>query len=261
MKEYLRTKLRNFVLRHRDIFTHNLFFPAEPQSNDLIIGDLKTAAIAPDGLPATPQDLWVGYGNTLDVYIESGANNVATMFSILGKSDYKNVLDFGCAAGRMIRHIKSDGWGVDISARHINWCKQNLPHGFATITTVPHLPFRDDSFDLVFAGSVFTHLDDLADAWLLELGRVCSGDVFLTIHDENTMRLLQTKKYRDLYVAGKLDGHTPNFKMLSIGRDTDSQVFYSREHFQKMFERVFDLTAIVDEAYGPHTAFAGKKRS
>jgi len=34
------------------------------------------------------------------------------------------------------------------------------------------LPFEDSSFDLVYCGSVFTHVSDLADAWFLELRRI-----------------------------------------------------------------------------------------
>jgi ubiquinone/menaquinone biosynthesis C-methylase UbiE len=65
-------------------------------------------------------------------------------------------------------------WGVDINARHINWCQLNLrpPFSFATTTTAPQLPFEDGYFDLIYSGSVFTQLSDLADAWILELRRV-----------------------------------------------------------------------------------------
>jgi ubiquinone/menaquinone biosynthesis C-methylase UbiE len=93
--------------------------------------------------------------------------------------DGNRVLDLGCASGRMIRWLNDFAeqckiWGVDISAEHIIWCQQRLspPFNFATITTAPHLPFEDRYFDLIFAGSVFTHIADLADAWLLELKRI-----------------------------------------------------------------------------------------
>jgi ubiquinone/menaquinone biosynthesis C-methylase UbiE len=65
-------------------------------------------------------------------------------------------------------------WGVDINARHIVWCQENLipPFNFATVTIEPHLPFKDEYFDLIYCGSVFTHIDDLAYTWLLELKRI-----------------------------------------------------------------------------------------
>jgi len=76
-------------------------------------------------------------------------------------------------------------WGVDISARHIVSCQENLnpPFNFATVTTQPHLPFEDRYFDLIYCASVFTHIDDLADAWLLELKRVThpGGRAYITL--------------------------------------------------------------------------------
>jgi ubiquinone/menaquinone biosynthesis C-methylase UbiE len=101
----------------------------------------------------------------------------------------------------MLRHVpefapKAELWGVDISAQHVQWCVNNLtpPMHFATTTTIPHLPFEDRYFDLVFCGSVFTHIEDMQQSWLLELGRVLRplGKLFMTIHDEHTVALLDT---------------------------------------------------------------------
>ena len=52
--------------------------------------------------------------------------------------------------------------------------------------------FSDSYFDLIFTGSAFTHIDDLAEAWLLELRRLLSekGRVYITIHDRHTIALL-----------------------------------------------------------------------
>ena len=112
----------------------------------------------------------------------------------------------------MIRHLEdfaesSEIWGLDINAEQIFWCKQHLdpPFHFATTTTIPHLPFEDGYFDFVYAGSVFTHIDDLADSWLLELRRVLSRDgrLYVTIHDNRTIELLNTL-YRDLRLSRAL---------------------------------------------------------
>ena len=108
----------------------------------------------------------------------------------------KRILEFGCAAGRMIRHLpeiapNAELWGVDQNAERIRWCIENLTPAihFATTTMVPHLPFEDRYFDLIFCGSVFTHIEDIQESWLLELGRVLrpSGKLYITIHDEHTV--------------------------------------------------------------------------
>lgn len=92
----------------------------------------------------------------------------------------KRILDFGCGAGRTLRHFVGEAeadtevWGVDIDAPSIAWMKQNLcpPLNVTVSGTAPPLPFKDDSFDLIWAVSVFTHLTDQSVPWLLELHRI-----------------------------------------------------------------------------------------
>ena len=222
-----------------------------------------------DPLPIPPKRLWLGYN-----YPVHGADHVRTMLAIAESSGYRpsagdRILDLGCGAGRMIRHLAPlaadcEIWGADISAEHIQWCKARLspPFRFATTTKVPHLPFEDRSFALVYCGSLFTHIDDLADAWLLELHRILApgGRLFVTIHDERTLELLGGKRYGGSPLAVQLGRHpfgcgvAGDFAMFTIGRDDGSQVFYRREHFLAMAAPMFDLLSVSEEAYFYQTA-------
>jgi ubiquinone/menaquinone biosynthesis C-methylase UbiE len=112
------------------------------------------------------------------------------------------ILDFGCGAGRMIRWLGDsvegcEVWGVDIQSEHIMWCQQHLspPFKFATVTTAPHLPFEDRYFDLIYCGSVFSHIDDLADACLLELKRILQpgGRLYITVHEKHSLQQYLTR--------------------------------------------------------------------
>lgn len=240
----------------------------------------RSATGPSDGMTAIPpRHLWHGYGETAEEYLATGRQHVGAMIDLLGDSDFKiaaghRILDFGCASGRMIRHLAESAgaceiWGTDINAEHIYWCQRHLspPFHFATTTTIPHLPFEDRYFDLVYAGSVFTHIDDLADAWLLELGRVLkpAGRLYLTIHDEHTLELLETE-WRESALAERVrlhtsvDGVVPDFAMLVIGRDTRSQVFYSMDHFRNKLEPVYEILSVTAEAYGYQTALVAKRR-
>jgi SAM-dependent methyltransferase len=91
----------------------------------------------------------------------------------------KRVLDFGCGAGRTLRHFQPEAGqaefvGCDIDAESIGWVNSHLSGTARGVVSGewPPLPFADDSFDLVYALSVFTHLTDSWSAWLLELRRV-----------------------------------------------------------------------------------------
>jgi SAM-dependent methyltransferase len=116
------------------------------------------------------------------VYEQRGAEARAALEELLG-DDWsfagKRVLDFGCGAGRTLRHFLGEAgadaevWGADIDAPSIDWLAANLcpPLHAVRCEPDPPLPFADGSFDLVWALSVFTHLVEPM-RWLAELHRV-----------------------------------------------------------------------------------------
>jgi len=231
------------------------------------------------GLAVPPSELWLGYGEAEEEYLSGGEKDVRIMLELAKASGFlfterKRILDLGCGAGRMLRHLKElsescEIWGTDICAEYIYWCKQHLspPFHFATTTTIPHLPFEDRYFDFIYCGSLFTHIDDLAEAWLLELRRVLSstGRLYLTIHDNHTMELF-AQRYRDHWLAKWMESHDlyvrskDSMGMLAIGRDSGSQIFYDIDYFCKTVESVYDVLSITQEAYGYQTGILLKTK-
>jgi 2-polyprenyl-3-methyl-5-hydroxy-6-metoxy-1,4-benzoquinol methylase len=81
--------------------------------------------------------------------------------------DGKRVLDFGCGAGRILRHFLDEAelaefHGSDIDRPSIDWLQRNLSPPLHVITNdeTPPLALASSSFDLVYATSVFTHITD-----------------------------------------------------------------------------------------------------
>jgi len=187
------------------------------------------------------------------------------------------VLDFGCASGRMLRFYphksgRSEVWGVDIEAEYITWCQHHLspPFLFAMATTSPHLPFEDNYFDLIYSGSVFTHISELADTWLLELRRILrrGGYAYITIHDKRTVELLSNNKdlnYELYEMVRQFDEHTSvcsrNYAYFSIGADPHSQVFYDREYLVQKWSKFAKVVSVTPEAYRYQTAILLQKSS
>lgn len=261
------------ALPQRAQFQTLAYHPYAP-GQDYLLEKPSAAVQSAEELPIPPPELWLGYN-----YLEHGAEHVAKMLELLESSgfvvpDQGRILDFGCGAGRMIRHLRPlaercEIWGTDISATHIFWCRQHLspPFHFATTTKVPHLPFKDESFDLIYCGSVFTHIDDLAEAWLLELRRILkpNGRLYATIHDKNTIELLATARYRK---GSELFERHPNFSrfrnadfgMFALARDENSQVFYDGEFFRKMAGSAFEVLSVTEEAYFYQTAYVMKPK-
>jgi len=230
----------------------------------------------PDELPMPPRELWLSYN-----YPVHGKQHVDQMLEILNASDFAfrkhdRILDLGCGAGRMIRHLQPlagtcEIWGTDISSQHIIWCKRHLspPFHFATTTKVPHLPFEDRSFRFIYCGSLFTHIDELADAWLLELRRILAPDgrLYVTIHDRHTIDLMTTGAYQTAAIAQLLrtrsafQQSTDPFGMFTVGRDHEAQVFYDLDFFIRMLRAKFDVLSVTQEAYFYQTALLLKRTS
>ena len=91
----------------------------------------------------------------------------------------RRVLDFGCGAGRVLRHFapeaaEAEFWGCDIDGPSVDWVAQNLCPPFKVMKTgeSPGIPQPDGFFDLIYAMSVYTHITDHWAQWLLEHHRV-----------------------------------------------------------------------------------------
>jgi ubiquinone/menaquinone biosynthesis C-methylase UbiE len=226
----------------------------------------------PVNLPIPPQHLWLGYN-----YPTTGKAHVRQMLEIAREDGFAfapgdRILDLGCGAGRMIRHLKDlaqtcEIWGCDISAEHIFWCKRNMspPFNFFVNTKVPHLPHRDGSFRFIYCGSLFTHIDDLTDTWLLELRRLLAPDgrAFITIHDAHSIELIEKQRpklWQRVSRSRLFKAARGSFDMLTVGRDDGSQVFYDRDYFIRMLEPSFEICSITPEAYNYQTAVLVKSK-
>lgn len=118
------------------------------------------------------------------------------------------ILDFGCGCGRVARwwrDLPGELHGSDFNPTLVAWCQANLPFGtFGVNAPEPPLDYADDSFDLVYALSVLTHLPvETQQRWLDELARVSRRWVLVSIHGE-PYRVRLTPEERLRFDAGEI---------------------------------------------------------
>jgi SAM-dependent methyltransferase len=141
-----------------------------------------------DGPPLPPRRLMVRVAGTADAdwFLRSGHAAYDAIAAHVPLAEIDSVLDFGCGCGRVTRYWQDFGGrvaGTDLSGDAVDWCRTNLPFArFEPNKLAPPLAFDDESFDLVYALSVFTHLTaDLQLAWRDELRRVLRPGGFLLV--------------------------------------------------------------------------------
>lgn len=135
----------------------------------------------------------------LDTFLSSGNVHANAVLRLLqphmDPAAVRAFLDWGCGCGRITLHLArmlpdAKIHGTDVDARAIAWLSSAMPGGqFHATGESPPLPFDDDSFDLVLASSVFTHLSQAdQEAWLTEVRRVMKLGGFLvaTTHGWHT---------------------------------------------------------------------------
>jgi SAM-dependent methyltransferase len=98
------------------------------------------------------------------------------------------ILDFGCGWGRIARFFFNDVnndnvVGVDVDPEIIEFCKANMHYGkWSVIDPLPPSRLQKDSFDLIFAHSVFSHLEEgTAREWIKEFSNILKPGGLLVV--------------------------------------------------------------------------------
>jgi SAM-dependent methyltransferase len=164
----------------------------------------------------------------------------------------KAVLDFGCGAGRAIRHLaplapETELWGSDIDPRCIQWNDEHLspPVSFVVNGEAPPLPLPDGKFDLVYSISVFTHITTHWAAWLVELDRVLApgGRIIASFMGEGMYEA----------VAGEpLDEATVGMSVYQEGQGWDlggPMVLHSPWWIEEHWGRLFEIERLLPRGF------------
>lgn len=270
-----------------------LYYPRSRESGGYWVGDPTPQAVAgqdPSTIPLPPYPLRLGYGYDAvnrrwddKAYLASGKMHIATMLEALRQNGFKlqagqRVMEIGCSSGRMTRWLlphtteADEVWGIDVHSEAIMWAQQNipLPLNFFTSTTAPHVPFPDAYFDLIYAGSVFTHIGELADAWFLEVRRLLKpgGHAFLTIFDDTSMEQVLADKSGRNAAKAEIEAFDRHHNVLgspygvivmgaSIQR---TRVIYRSDFIRRKLRAVFDVKGIVPDVYGWQSALILRRR-
>ena len=163
-------------------------------------------------------------------------------------SSFKYILDFGCGCGRTLiwfaNHSKSSRfYGTDIDVDAISWCRKNLD--FATFSInhpLPPLQYPSETFDLIYAISVFTHLnEDYQFHWLSELKRIAKPKaiLLLTVHGRHCWMKLPNEDVARIERAGFVFVTTNTMK--DIFPEWYQVAYHTKEYVLDKYSKYFDI--------------------
>jgi SAM-dependent methyltransferase len=204
--------------------------------------------------------------------------------------DGASFLDLGCSTGRVLRHVARREpdlatFGVDIQPQAVRWVRRNLGPRLCVFlgSTLPSLPFADGSIDLLFGGSVFTHIDDFEEGWLLEVRRVLrpGGLALLSFHparvweemrDDPSHPLLSSVTSTPTRIEGQgievtdgvFDRPLPGSRVVFTAIDypiNNANLIHSEEWVRERWGRLFVVEEIIERAHGTHQDMAVLRRA
>jgi SAM-dependent methyltransferase len=200
-------------------------------------------------------------GTKLQSFLSSGRRSLEDLNAALGTQrktlgDFRDILDFGCGCGRMLRHLEQFApngsiCGMEIDGEAVEWCRRNLPFAEVVQTSMaPPSPWDEDRFDLVFGVSVFTHLsEDLQFRWLEELRRILrpGGFMLQTVLDEGTRNNtpLPRRAEADLEKSGFAfvrTGVMAGFLPIEYGT-----TYHTRDYIERTWSRFFHVREYVPQ--------------
>ncbi|MFM9958124.1 MAG: methyltransferase domain-containing protein [Phycisphaerales bacterium] len=220
-------------------------------------------------LPIPPRGRRSGYDGDDAWYLSSGEADARAVISCVCEHagptwSPEEVLEWGCSSGRVLRHMPTllpersyaNFWGCDIDATSTQWAATHLspPLKIFRSGLMPPLPFESGSMDLIYAISVFTHIAEHWDTWLMELRRVVrpGGYVFVSINDERVWDLCGRQP--NCYVARlspRLDFASPmRDDFIAQGSGPHAQSFWSTQGVRRRWAFAFDVRGFTPGAIG-----------
>ena len=213
------------------------------------------------------------------IYWLSGYADYLRLRGMAEKHDVKEgrFFEFGGSTGRIFRNFAQQSqnwevWSCDFKRSSVAFNMAHFPRDVRVFlnSSTPSLPLPDGYFDLIVAGSVFTHIDDAETAWLLELRRILKigGLALLTVHNDDTwthmvpdLRATVDAFRPDVADSPTLPGERLVVRFRFDGDPYNCNVFHSNGYIERNWGRYFDVLEIAPLSFGEQAIVVARRSS
>jgi 2-polyprenyl-3-methyl-5-hydroxy-6-metoxy-1,4-benzoquinol methylase len=127
------------------------------------------------------------YNSEQEFYYEFKETRIKKCIKIIERLNRGVLLDIGCSTGEWGQYWIKNGWdvfGIDINKEQLTKSEEKgIKTSYCDLNT-DKIPYKDNSFDLIFAGEVIEHLID-TDGILKELYRCAKPGGFVLLTTPN----------------------------------------------------------------------------
>ena len=242
LPEQFQVTIINAVQRNKRLYRWLLFRHVDARDRAAgIQGDLPPAELRYRVSSSPDAENFIMVGKACAADIQSAVSQVGRKLE-----SFNRILDFGCGCGRTLVHLKDlapraqiDGTDIDDNA--IEWCRQHLNYArFSLSNQTPPIDYSSETFDFIYAISVFTHLDeDYQFRWLEELRRIAKPGALLLLTVDSSLVGEKDFVFQRSYEDGLFPAWYQN-------------AFHSREYVLSNFGIYFDVLSYFPQGMNAH---------
>jgi ubiquinone/menaquinone biosynthesis C-methylase UbiE len=189
------------------------------------------------------------------------ARDIEAVLERIGRplGSFSDILDFGVGCGRTITWLMNVAttatfYGTDTDSEAVSWCRENLGSAiFSTNGLRAPLEYPPETFDLIYAVSVFTHLDEKKQfLWLEELKRIVKSDgvLIVTLHGPESWEEFSTDRIKKLEEKGLLFIEADGWR--SLFPEWYGTTYHNREYVEKHYSKYFSILDYVPRGLNNH---------
>ncbi len=145
-------------------------------------------------------DWWRGTGLFVERDRPGWEEEVGRLIEVVDALPPMDTLDVACGTGFLTRHLRGRVVGLDQSARMLEEARRQAPGAELVQGDALELPFPDGSFDRIFTGHFYGHLDpEQREQFLREARRIAPELIVAdsALRDDNFAEEIQTRVLND----------------------------------------------------------------